>query len=228
MTKPSQPRPTNISSSRSAISFGPPTIASAVWPRPENVMKSRVVGLVLPLVFSTPSRIPSMPCMPCNSSVVSGSSMPLPPKSKFSPSANSESASLVIEPLDLGRIGKTAALLVDDQGTVFPGIPMAEHDFHEFIGAVVAQVMFEVMVLAHVECFAVIHGRDHIPGGPAVGHQIQRRKTPRHVERLVIGGRAGRGEPELFGDHAHRGQYHDRGHLDAADAVFDGMRVALA
>jgi hypothetical protein len=77
-----------------ASSFGPPTIASWVWPRPEKVMKSRVLGLVLPDVLSTPSRMPSMPCMPCNSSDVSGSSMPLAAKSKFSPSASSDSASI--------------------------------------------------------------------------------------------------------------------------------------
>ena len=45
MTKPSQPRSTNISSSLSAISFGPPTIASWTWPRPEigdEVERARV------------------------------------------------------------------------------------------------------------------------------------------------------------------------------------------
>ena len=40
-------------------------------------MKSRVLGLVLPDVLSTPSRMPIMPCMPWSSSVLSGSSMPL-------------------------------------------------------------------------------------------------------------------------------------------------------
>ena len=51
---------------------------------------------------------------------------------------------LVIEPLDLGWIGEPAALLVDDQRAVFPGIPVAEHHFHELVGAVVAQVMLEM------------------------------------------------------------------------------------
>ena len=74
MTKPSQPRSTNISSSLSAISFGPPTIASCTWPRPEKVTKSRALGLVLPEFLSTPSRMPKMPCMLLSSSVVSGSS----------------------------------------------------------------------------------------------------------------------------------------------------------
>ena len=27
---------------------------------------------------------------------------------------------------------------------------MAEHDFHEFVGAVVAMIMFEMRILAHV------------------------------------------------------------------------------
>src|ERR1700738_1085910 len=92
MTKPSQPRPKNIASSRAAISFGPPTMASWVWPRPEQVMKSRVLGLVLPLVRSTPSRMPIMPCMPPSSSDVSGSSMPFAAKAKFSPPSTSQQA----------------------------------------------------------------------------------------------------------------------------------------
>ena len=231
-------------------------------------MKSRVLGLVLPDVFSTPSRMPSMPCMPCSSSVVSGSSMPLAPKSKFSsfreqrqrvdlqrqlfdqrhlvfgfglgraadrrrqvaeehlvgiaagfrgfvadrliallgvgqiarrgedhfaPSAGKalaaaagagldddgmalrrarhrerparlEELPVVVEPLHLGRIGEAAALLVDDQRAVFPGIPVAEHDFHELVGAVVAQVVLEMRVLAHVEGFAVVDRGHHVPG----------------------------------------------------------------
>jgi hypothetical protein len=60
------------------------------------------------------------------------------------------------EPLDLGRIGKAAAFLVDQERAVFPGIPVAENDLHEFVGAVVPQVMFEMRVLSHIVRLAVI------------------------------------------------------------------------
>ena len=75
-------------------------------------MKSRALGLVLPEVFSTPSRMPSMPCMPCSSSVVSGSSMPLAAKSKFSPSASSDSASISSGSLSISAILSSASALV--------------------------------------------------------------------------------------------------------------------
>ena len=73
--------------------------------------------------------------------------------------ARLEELSLVVEPLHLGRVGKAAALLVDDQRAVFPGVPVAEHDFHEFVGAVVAEIMLEMGVLAHVVRFAVVDAR---------------------------------------------------------------------
>ena len=81
MTKPSQPRSTNISSSVSATSFGPPTMASCTWPRPEKSTKSRALGLLLPEAFNTPSRMPKMPCMLFSSSEVSGSSRSFEAKS---------------------------------------------------------------------------------------------------------------------------------------------------
>ena len=56
-----------------------------------------------------------------------------------------KNCALVVEPFHLGRIGEAAALLVDDERAVFPGIPVAEHHFHEFVGAVVAQVMLEML-----------------------------------------------------------------------------------
>ena len=138
-----------------------------------------------------------------------------------------EDGSIIIDKKS-GRFAEASALLVDEQRAVFPGIPVAEHDFHELVGAVIAQVMFEVLIASHVVRFAVVHGGDHIPGGTAVGHQIEGGEAARHVERLVIGGRTGRGEPELLGDHAHRGQDHDRIHFHAADAIFDGVGVIVA
>ena len=142
--------------------------------------------------------------------------------------ARLEELPVVIEALDLARIGKSAAGLVDQQRTVFPGIPMAKHHFHEFVGTVVTEIMIEMRVLSHVMGFAVIDRRDHIPGGAASGHQIEGGEPAGDIKRFVIGGGAGRCEAKLFSSHAHRGQ-DDKGiHLDAADAVFDGMGVVIA
>ena len=105
---------------------------------------------------------------------------------------------------------------------------MAEHHFHEFVGAVVAEIMIEMRVLPHVVRFAVVDRGDHVPGGAAAGHQIEGGEAARHIERFVIGGRAGRRQSEFLGRHAHRGQHHDRIHLHAADAVFDGVGVIVA
>ena len=117
--------------------------------------------------------------------------------------ARLEELALVVEPLHLRGIGIAAVLLVDDDRAVVPGVPVAEHDFHEFVGAVVAQVVLQMGVLAHVERLAVVDRGDDVPGRAAVRHQVERLEAPRDVERLEIGGRGGRGEAELFGRHAH-------------------------
>ena len=105
---------------------------------------------------------------------------------------------------------------------------MAEHHFHELVGAVIAEIMFEMGILAHVERLAVVERRDDVPCRAPAGHEIEGLEAPRHVERLEIGGRGGGAEPQLFGCHAHAGQHDQRVHLHAADAVFDGMGVIVA
>ena len=105
---------------------------------------------------------------------------------------------------------------------------MAEHHFHEFVGAIVTEIMIEMRVLPHVVRFAIVDGGDHVPGGAAAGHQIEGGEAARDIEGFVIGGRAGRREAEFLGRHAHRGQHDDRIHLHAADAVFDGVGVIVA
>ena len=115
-----------------------------------------------------------------------------------------------------------------DDGVVLPAVPVAEHDLHELVGAVVAAVVLEMLVLAHVGGLAVVDRGHDVPGRAPVGHQVDRREHAGDVERLVIGGRVGRPEPEPAGRHPHGGQHRDRVHLDAADAVLDGVRVVAA
>ena len=139
--------------------------------------------------------------------------------------ARAEVAALVIEAMHFLRLGKQARRLVLDDGVVLPGVPMAEHDLHELVGAVVAQVVTDHLVAAHVLRFAVIERGDDVPGRAAVRHQIERGEHARHMERLVVAGRIGRAETEPLGRHAHHGEHGDGVELHAADAVRDGVAV---
>ena len=58
---------------------------------------------------------------------------------------------------------------------------MAEHDLHEFVGAVVAQIMLEMGLFAHIERFAVIDGSDDIPCGAAACHEVEGGEAACHV-----------------------------------------------
>ncbi len=105
---------------------------------------------------------------------------------------------------------------------------MPDDDFQEFVGAIVALVVLAMRGVAHVQRLAVVHRGDDVPGGAAVGHQVQRLEHARDVERLEVGGGAGRAETQPFGRHAHDGEDGDRVHLHAANAVGDGVRMVAA
>ena len=62
----------------------------------------------------------------------------------------------VVERADLGRVGEEAGGLVGDDGVVGPGGPMAHHDLDELVGAVVAQVVLEMLVLAEVGGLGIV------------------------------------------------------------------------
>ena len=105
---------------------------------------------------------------------------------------------------------------------------MAEYHFHEFIGAVVAEIMLEMGVLAHIVGLAVIERGDDVPRRAPACHQVQRLESPCDIERFEIGGGSCSAKTKLFGGHAHAGQHHNGIHLHAADAVFDGVGVVVA
>src|SRR5260370_6417089 len=97
------------------------------------------------------------------------------------------------------RSGKPAAVLVDQERSVFPGIPVAKHHLHEFVCAVVTEIVVEMRVLSHVVGFAVVDGGNDVPGRAAAGHQIEGGETAGDGELLVICGRTGRVESTSFG-----------------------------
>ena len=72
--------------------------------------------------------------------------------------------------MDFGAVGEPTAGFVDNQRIIFPGVPVAEHDFHELVRAVVAQVVLHNLTAAHVERLAVVERGHHVPARPTVGH----------------------------------------------------------
>src|SRR5262249_50164077 len=95
-------------------------------------------------------------------------------------------------------------------------------------GAVVARVVVDDLVAAHILRLAVVERGDHVPGGAAVRHQVERGEHARHMERLVVGGRIGGAEAKPLGRHAHHGEHRDGVELHAADAVRDRVGVVAA
>ena len=130
--------------------------------------------------------------------------------------------------MHLLRIGEQARRLVLDDGVILPGVPVAEHDFHEFVGAVVAQIVADHLVAAHVLRLAVVERSDDVPGGAALRHQIERGEQARDVERLVVAGRISGAETEPLGRHAHHREHGDGVELHAANAMGDGVAVVAS
>ena len=54
---------------------------------------------------------------------------------------------------------------------VLPGIPMAQHDFHELFGAVITQIVGENFALAEIGRLGIVERGDDIPGDPPAEHR---------------------------------------------------------
>ena len=70
--------------------------------------------------------------------------------------ARVEKSALVIKPVHLIRVGETIAFLIKDQRVVFPRVPMTHDDVHEFIGAIVTEVMFQMFFAAEIQRLATV------------------------------------------------------------------------
>ena len=64
---------------------------------------------------------------------------------------------------------------------------MAHDDFHEFIGAIVTQIMFQMLAMAEIQRFTIVQGRHDIPGYAPMRHEICGREKPCDVIGFVIG-----------------------------------------
>ncbi len=61
-----------------------------------------------------------------------------------------------------------------NNGVVLPCIPMAEHDLHDLVSPVVAKVVLDDLLAAHILGFSIIEGCNDVPCRTPVGHQIER------------------------------------------------------
>jgi hypothetical protein len=127
--------------------------------------------------------------------------------------------------MHLFGFGEQAAGFVLYDRVVFPRVPMPEHNFHELVGAVVARIMADDFLAAHVLRLAVVERGNDVPGGAAAGHQVKRAKDAGDVKRLVVACGISGAEAEALGRHTHHGQHSEGIELHAANAVLDGMGV---
>ena len=142
--------------------------------------------------------------------------------------ARAEEHAVVVEPMDLRGIGEDAALAVEDDRVVLPRVPVAEHRFHELVGAVVAGVVLGMARPAEVGRLGVVERRDHVPGRAAADHVVERREDAGHVKRLVVRRRVGAADAEMTRGQPHRGEERDQVELDHADAVAHGFGMVVA
>jgi hypothetical protein len=121
--------------------------------------------------------------------------------------------------MHLVGIREQSRLLVDDQCVVLPAIPAAEYDLHEFVGAVVARVVSEMHLAAHVLRFTVVDRRHNVPCRTAAQHVVNGLESARHVEWFVVGGGSRRTDAQPTRAETHRQQRRHRIHLHHAHAV---------
>jgi hypothetical protein len=133
----------------------------------------------------------------------------------------------VIERMHLRRIRKATALLVDDQGVVFPTVPKAKHDLHELIGTVVAQIMRQMLGAAEIGGFRTVERRHDVPGRTTFRHEVEGSEQAGHVERFVIGGGIGDPQAEPAGDGTDHRDDRNRIHLDHPHAVRHGVAIVV-
>ena len=105
----------------------------------------------------------------------------------------------MLEGIDLARVGEDAAHLVQHQRIRLPAVPQFEHQFDKLIGAGVALIVGQVLGMAEQARFAVVHRGHDIPGAATSGDMVQGGDGPRHMGRLVVGGRACQPQANMLG-----------------------------
>ena len=117
----------------------------------------------------------------------------------------------------LRRVGVDAALPIPHDGVVLPrALPELVEHLEVLVGVVVALVVLELVVLAHVaRGGGEVAGHD-VPADPALGEVVERRHATGERVRVLVGGAGRDPEAEVLGDVSHGRYQQDRiadGHL---------------
>ena len=108
-----------------------------------------------------------------------------------------------------GRAYWPLGAVVDDR-VRRPAVPQRLDHGHELLAAGIAVGVAD-LARAAVIARRRREPRGHdVPGGAAVADMVDRGELARQVERLGIGGRGGRDQPDMAGRHAERRQHGDR------------------
>ena len=137
--------------------------------------------------------------------------------------AHLEPLAVVVELVDLVRVGEDAVGPVEDQRVVLPRVPQPGGGLEELVGPVVAGVVGQHLVDAEVLRLAVVHRGHHVPGRPAAGEVVEGGEGPGHVERGVVGGRVGGTQADRAGGTGDDAQHDAEVELDRTGAVADGL-----
>ena len=122
-----------------------------------------------------------------------------------------EVLALVLDRVDLGRIGVDPALHVLHDGVVLPGaLPQLVADVEELLGELVALVVLDLRGQALVLGGRGQVGGHHVEAHAPAGQMIQRRVLAGQRVRLLVGDRTGHAEAEVLGHRGHGGDLHER------------------
>src|SRR5262249_23976721 len=80
--------------------------------------------------------------------------------------ARAEKTPVVVEAMHLLRMSEQAGRLVLRNRVDLPAIPMPEHHLHEFVGPIIAQVVLDHLLAAHVLSLALVQRAPHLPTDP--------------------------------------------------------------
>ena len=134
-----------------------------------------------------------------------------------------EPLALMVQLVDLVRVGEHAADPVEHEGVVLPGVPQSGRGLEELVGPVIALVVAQHLVDTVILRFAVVHRGHNVPRGPATGEMVQGGEGPGHVERRVVGGRVGGAETDRPCGTRQDTEHDAQVELDRAGAVANGL-----
>jgi hypothetical protein len=104
------------------------------------------------------------------------------------------------------QVGEQAVGGVLEQCVVTPAVPELLHHVDEFLGALVALAMAEMLRAPMVARFAVADRSDHVPGRTAAADMVDIGQLPRRSVRRRVGRRHGAPDADMVGHRRQRRQ----------------------